>query len=513
MMKVLYAAAEGNPFVKTGGLADVIGALPKALRKLGADVRVVLPLYAAVPESYRSRMKLTAELEVPVGWRMKYCGIWELALEGVTYYFLDNEDYFKREGLYGYGDDGERFAYFGRAALEMIRHIDFVPDIIHSHDWHAGMVGALLEKHYRHDERYRAIRTVFTIHNLQYQGVFPYEVLGDLLGLDHEHFASGQVEYHGCVNYLKAGLVFSDRVTTVSHSYAEEIRSPEYGHGLDGELRFLGSKLSGILNGIDEKLYNPAKDPHLFVNYRTNMAKKAMNKLALQRTLGLPEREEVPMIGMVSRMTAQKGFDLVEDGLPSLLMQDDVQVVILGAGDHHYERLLSDYAARWPNQLSVQLKFDEGLARRIYAGSDLFLMPSRFEPCGISQMLAMRYGALPIVRETGGLKDTVIPYNEYTGEGNGFSFGPHSTQDMLHIVRLALAYYTLPEHWKQIAKNAFAGDYSWKQSAVRYMELYRSLTDAAFAAEVAAAAASEGEVPAVSVATSAVAAAAEEQIV
>jgi len=494
-MKVLFAAAEGSPFVKTGGLADVIGALPKALRKLGADVRVALPKYASIPEEYKSRMRLVAELEVPVGWRMKYCGVWELAHEGVTYCFLDNEQYFNREGLYGYGDDGERFAYFSRAVLEMLRHIDYTPDMIHSHDWHAGMVGALLDKHYRHDGRYRDIRTVFTIHNLQFQGVFPYEVLGDLLGLDHEHFASGKVEYHGCVNYLKAGLVYADRVTTVSGTYAEEIRSPEYGHGLDGELRFLGSKLSGIVNGIDEKSYNPAKDPHLFVNYRSNPAKKAMNKLALQRTLGLPEREEVPMIGLVSRMTAQKGFDLIEDGLPGLLEQDDIQVVLLGAGDRHYEQLLCEYAARFPNKLAVQLKFDEGLARRIYAASDLFLMPSRFEPCGISQLLAMRYGALPIVRETGGLKDTVQPYNEYTGEGNGFSFGPYSTQDMLHTVRLALAYYSLPEHWKIITRNALAGDYSWKQSATAYMELYesivRQLPHAADAHEEVAAAAEQ----------------------
>jgi len=474
-MKVLFAAAEGSPFVKTGGLADVIGALPKALRKLGADVRVAMPKYASIPGEYKDKMRLVAELEVPVGWRMKYCGVWELAHEGVTFCFLDNEQYFNREGIYGYGDDGERFAYFSRAVLEMLRHIDYVPDVVHSHDWHAGMVGALLDKHYRHDERYRSIRTVFTVHNLQFQGVFPYEVLGDLLGLDHEHFASGKVEYHGCINYLKAGLVYADRVTTVSGTYAEEIRSPEYGHGLDGELRFLGSKLSGIVNGIDEKSYNPAKDPHLFVNYRSNLDKKAMNKLALQRTLGLPEREEVPLIGMVSRMTAQKGFDLVADGLPALLEHDDVQVAILGAGDRHYEQLLCEYAARFPEKLTVQLKFDEGLARRIYAASDLFLMPSRFEPCGISQLLAMRYGSLPIVRETGGLKDTVQPYNEFTGEGNGFSFGPYNTQDMLHTVRLALAYYTLPDHWRGIVKNALAGDYSWKRSATRYMELYESI--------------------------------------
>ncbi|CAM4417748.1 glycogen synthase GlgA [Paenibacillus tarimensis] len=474
-MNVLFAAAEGSPFVKTGGLADVIGALPKALRKEGVDVRIVLPKYQAVSKTYREKMKLVAEFQVPVGWRMVYCGLWELTHEGITVYFIDNEHYFKREGVYGYGDDGERFSYYCRAVLEMLRHVEFIPDVIHTHDWHTGMVGALLDKHYRHDERYAAIRNVFTIHNLQFQGVFPYEVLSDLLGLDQEYFSHGKVEFHGNVNFLKAGLVFADRVTTVSGTYAEEIRTPEYGEGLDGELRYLGSKLSGIVNGIDEKVFNPATDPHIYMKYRTNLAKKRENKTALQRMVGLPERPEVPVIGMVSRITVQKGFDLVADAIDGLMEHDDVQIVILGAGDYHYEQLLLHKSLQHPEKLAVQLKFDEHLAHQIYAGSDMFLMPSRFEPCGISQLLAMRYGSLPIVRETGGLKDTVQSYNEFTGEGNGFTFGPYTTHDMVYTIRRALHFYHMPDNWKAVVKNAFAGDYSWSQSARKYLELYEAI--------------------------------------
>ena len=474
-MKVLFAAAEGNPFVKTGGLADVAGALPKALRKEGADVRIVLPKYGTIAQSYKDKMKLVAEIRVPVGWRMKYAGIWELKQDGVPVYFIDNEDYFKRDGIYGYFDDGERFAYFSRAVLEILPHIGFRPDIVHTHDWHTAVTAALLEKHYRHNPFYRDIGTVFTVHNLQFQGHYGYEVLPDLLGLDHDHFASGQVEYHGGVNFLKTGLVFNDRVTTVSPTYADEIRTPAYGEGLDGELRFLGSKLSGIVNGIDDKSYNPATDPHIPVNYKNDLDKKRLNKAELQRALGLPEKPDVPLIGMVSRITVQKGFDLVADGLYGLLEHNDVQLVILGAGDRYYEELLAGQAQRYPEQLSVQLKFDEGLARRIYAGVDMFLMPSRFEPCGISQLISLRYGTVPIVRETGGLKDTVLSYNEFTGEGNGFTFGPYSTHDMLFTIRRALNFYRMPDIWKAIVRNAFAGDYSWGRSARQYLELYEEI--------------------------------------
>ena len=471
-MKVLFAAAECVPFVKTGGLADVVGALPAALRKAGHDVRVVMPYYAAIPDRFRDKMTRIAEIEVPVGWRMVYCGILTLAHDGVTYYFLDNEDYFKRDGLYGYGDDGERFAFFSRAALEILKPVGFQADIVHAHDWHAGVVPVLLHKHYRHDPFYMHMGTVFTIHNLQFQGNFPSDMLWDQLGLDREYFEHGQVEYHGQISYMKAGLVFSDHVTTVSPTYAEEIRTPYFGEGLDGELRYLGAKLTGILNGIDDKSYNPATDPHIYMKYRTNLDKKRENKLALQRELGLPERKEVPLVGMVSRLTAQKGFDLVAEALYGLMEHDDIQLVILGTGDHNFERYFLDQSLRYPHKLSAQIRFDERTARMIYAGADIFLMPSRFEPCGISQMLAMRYGTLPVVRETGGLKDTVQPYNEYTGEGNGFTFGPATAHDMIYTLRRAFHFYHLPDHWKRIVKNAFAGDYSWRSSAGKYVDLY-----------------------------------------
>lgn len=485
-MNILFAATEGYPFLKTGGLADVVAALPKALRKEGADVRVVLPKAVNIPEVLRAAMRLKAEFEVPVGWRMKYGGLWELVHEGIVWYFIDNEQYFKRDGLYGCTDDGERFAYFSRAVLEAIRHMDgFVPDILHTHDWHTGPVGALLDKHYRHEPIYREIRSVFTIHNLQFQGIYPYEVLGDLLGLDHEHYASGQVEYYGKVNYLKAGLVFADRVTTVSPSYAEEIRTPAFGEGLDGELRYMGGRLTGIVNGIDDKSYNPAKDPALAVNYRSNLVKKGLNKAALQREYGLPERPEVPLVGIVSRITTQKGFDLITEGLYGLMEHDDLQLVVLGAGDRHYEDVLSGYAGRYPHKMAVRLGFDEAGARRIYAGADLFLMPSRFEPCGISQLIAMRYGTLPVVRETGGLKDTVQPYNVYTGEGNGFSFAQYTTHDMVMAVRRALEVYREPDRWKRLVKQALAGDYGWNGSARQYMALYGEVLSAASARKAA----------------------------
>jgi starch synthase len=463
--------------MKTGGLADVIGALPQALRKGGADIRIVMPGYSKIPAEYKLKMKLIAEIEVPVGWRQVYCGILELTYDGLTYYFIDNEDYFKRDGIYGYPDDGERFAFFSRAVLEMLRHVNFKPDVIHAHDWHTGAVGALLHKHYRHDPLYAAIGTVFTIHNLQFQGNFPYEVLGDLLGLDREYFTNGLLEYHNQVSFMKAGLVFSDHVTTVSPTYAEEIRTPYFGEGLDGELRYLGGKLTGILNGIDEKSYNPAADPYIFMRYRTNLAKKQENKLELQRELGLPERRDVPLIGMVSRITVQKGFDLVAEAMYGLMEHDDVQLVILGTGEGYYEHFLLEQSFRYPNKLSVQLRFDERTARQIYAASDIFLMPSQFEPCGISQMLAMRYGTLPVVRETGGLKDTVQSYNEFTGEGNGFTFGPSSAHDMIFTLRRALHFYHQPEHWKQIVRNAFSGDYSWGASARQYLDVYRQVAE------------------------------------
>lgn len=434
-MKLLFAAAEGSPFVKTGGLADVIGALPKALRQSGSDARVILPKYKAIPEALRASMTYLTHIEVPMGWRACYCGVFELEHDGVRTYFVDNEYFFgARDGIYGHGDDEERFAFFNRAVLEILPHIGFQPDVIHSHDWHAGMIAPMLHKHYRHNPYYQSIKTVFTIHNLQYQGVFPYSILGGLLGLDDSYFHPGGVEYRGGVSFIKGGINYSDHVTTVSSTYAREIQSEYYGEGLDGTLRWLGSRLSGIVNGIDQQSYNPASDPNLSHPYRSSLNTKRLNKMELQRLLGLEQQRNTPMIGMVGRLTGQKGLDLVERILPELMDYDDVQLVMLGSGDAHYEHVFRDTSNRYPHKLAVQIKFDEGLARKIYASSDLFLMPSRFEPCGLSQLIAMRYGSIPVVRETGGLNDTVLPYNEFTGEGNGFTFTNYNAHDMLHTI-------------------------------------------------------------------------------
>jgi len=475
-MKILFAAAEAAPFIKTGGLADVIGALPKALKQAGHDVRIVLPKYQDIPAAYTDTLRHLGETVVPVGWRRQYGGIEYLVWDGIPVYFIDNEYYFRRDGVYGYWDDGERFAFLNRAVLEILPAIDFIPDILHCHDWHTAMIPLLLKEHFGQHPDYRGIRTVFTIHNLLYQGVFPYEVLGDLLGLPSSYFTADGVEYYGNVSFMKAGLVFADHVTTVSPTYASEIRTEHYGYGLDGLLRALGDRLSGIVNGIDVKLYNPATDPDIPVRYRKSLSKKRENKAALQKELGLPVAPGVPLVGMITRLVEPKGLDLVTRIMDEWLHFDEVQFVVLGTGDPTYEDWFKEAAYRHPDKLSVHIRFNEGLSRRIYAGSDLFLMPSRFEPCGISQLLALRYGSIPVVRETGGLNDTIQAYNEFTGEGNGFSFTNFNAHDLLYTIRRAVSFYHNPGEWKKITANAFAGDYSWNRSAGQYVEIYRRIT-------------------------------------
>ncbi|KWX70034.1 glycogen synthase GlgA [Paenibacillus jilunlii] len=474
-MKVLFAAAEAHPFVKTGGLADVIGALPKALKGEGVDVRVILPKYRGIPEKFVSQMEHVAALTVPVGWRNQYCGIERIVYDGIPVYFIDNEYYFGRDGIYGYMDDGERFSFFNRAVLECLETLDFQPDVLHCHDWHAAVIPMLLQAHYRHNPFYSEIRTVFTIHNLLYQGVFPYSVLGELLGLDDSYFLG--VEYYGNVNFMKAGIVYSDHITTVSPTYSEEIRTAYYGYGLDGLLSSRADSLSGIVNGIDTKIYNPASDPQIYTRYRTNLAKKAENKIALQQELGLPVAPYIPLVAMVTRLVDSKGLDLLTRVLDELLYYDDIQFVLLGTGDEVYERWFREAQWRYPTKLSSQILFSDALSRKIYAASDLFLMPSKFEPCGIGQLLALRYGSIPVVRETGGLNDTVHAYNEVTGEGNGFTFKDYNAHDMMYTLRRAVSFYHKPEHWKKVTKNAFAGDYSWNVSAQQYMEIYNRILE------------------------------------
>ncbi|WDH81066.1 glycogen synthase GlgA [Paenibacillus urinalis] len=476
-MNVLFAAAEGHPFIKTGGLADVIGALPQALRKNGVDVRVVLPKYKGINDRYREKMEPVTVADVYVGWRKQYCGVERLVHNGITFYFLDNEYYFGRDGIYGYMDDGERFAFYNRAVLEVIPFLDFEPDVIHCHDWHTGMIPLIKKAHYDHLPEYQSIRTVFTIHNLLYQGIFPYEVHHDLLNLHDQYFTMDGVEYYGNLNFMKAGLVYSDHVTTVSPTYAEEIKTAHYGYGLDGLLRSLGGKLSGIVNGIDTDSYNPENDRDLAAVYTSaDMELKLKNKTALQLELGLPVRPEVPVIAMVTRLVESKGLDLVCRTLDELLYYDDVQFILLGTGEHAYEHWFYEAGLRHPEKMSAQIRFNEGLSRRFYAGSDLFLMPSMFEPCGISQLLALQYGSIPIVRETGGLNDTVQAYNEFTGEGTGFTFTNYNAHDMLFTIRRALQFYGLKDHWQIIMSNAMNGDYSWDVSAEAYTDIYERLT-------------------------------------
>lgn len=474
MLKVLLVAAEGVPFAKRGGLADVVGSLPRELRRQGVDARVVLPLYGDIPPSLREQMTYQGHWTVPVGWRRQYCGLFSMVQQEVPFYFLDNEYYFHRPGLYGYDDDAERFAFFSRAVLETVPYLDFAPHIIHVHDWHTAPVCVLLAAHYRRQPPYDA-RTVCTVHNLAYQGVVPIPVAQDLLSLGEEYFTTAGLEFYGQANFLKAGLVYADKITTVSTTYAGEIQTPQYGEKLDGVLRQRRSDLYGIVNGLDYEVYDPATDPYLFAPYTCRaLAGKKRNKVELQRALGLPVRPEVPLLAMVSRLVAGKGLDLVAAALEEILAQD-VQLVVLGTGEERYEAMFHAAAQRYPDRVSINLVFDEALAHRIYGGADFLLMPSAFEPCGISQLIAMRYGTVPIVRETGGLRDTVQPYNEYTGAGTGFSFALYDAGAMLHVIKYALGIYRDEKKFRRLRQNAMAADYSWHSSAQAYRRVYEML--------------------------------------
>lgn len=476
MMKVLFVASECVPFVKTGGLADVIGSLPKELVKQQVDVRVVLPKYEDIPNEYKEQMSLKKTFNVRLSWRNQYCGVEELIIDGVTFYFIDNEYYFKRTGLYGHYDEAERFAYFNRAVLEMLIHLDFQPDIIHCHDWQTGLIPLYLKEQYQHSDFYRQMKTVFTIHNLKYQGIFPPIILGDILALGTEFLADEKLGFYGQVSYMKAALNYAHKLTTVSKTYAHEIQTPYYGEQLDGVLRVRSQDLTGIVNGIDYAEYNPLTDPYIYVNYRNSLTKKRENKVALQNELGLPVNKDVPMIGIVSRFVEQKGFDLVAHVIHEIL-QNDVQLVVLGTGDKKYEDLFLYMKHHYPDKVSANITFHEGFARKIYASSDLFLMPSKYEPCGIGQLIALRYGAVPIVRETGGLFDTVSPFIEETGEGNGFTFANYNAHDMLYTINRALNIYRQDHLWKIIFKNTFKNNYSWQYSAQEYIKLYESITN------------------------------------
>lgn len=475
-MKILLCASECFPFIKTGGLADVVGSLPKDLAAQGAEVAVMLPKYRRIDDCYIRKMQHVCDFTLLFGSYSVYCGVDRIEQDGVSFCFIDNLAMFGGDKIYtGNEDDGFHFAFFCRAVLESFKHLNYYPDVIHCNDWQTGLIPVLLNDQYRYAEGYRDIHTVYTIHNLKFQGLFDWTRINSVLGLNDGYFSPNNLEFYGLLSFMKAGLVFSNRITTVSPTYAEEIRTGYFGERLDGLLRARQNVLTGILNGIDTVSFDPNTDMHLPVHYNVNdLGNKKVCKELLQKELGLEQRD-VPVIGLVSRLTAQKGLDLITCVLDDI-MRMDVQFVIVGTGDAYFENAFRDAQYRYPNRFILCARHDEALARRVYAACDMYLMPSQFEPCGLSQMIAMRYGTIPIVRETGGLRDSVLPYNWYTDDGNGFSFHDYNAHDMLHVLEHAVGYwYDDPEMWVRLMKRAMKTDFSWAASARKYMELYRNL--------------------------------------
>lgn len=472
-MKVLYVASEANPFMASGGLGDVAGSLPIALRKRLIGCRVVMPLYDSIKQEYKDEMKFITSISVPVSWRRQYCGIFEAKRNGVIFYFLDNQYYFKRDGIYGHYDDAERFAFFSRAVLEIIPHLDWKPDIIHCNDWQSALTPLYYSCYYANQPGYENIKTVFTIHNIQYQGKYGDELLNDVLGIAPEY--NNLILYDGLVNFMKAGIECANKVTTVSPTYAKEILDPWYSYGLDPILNQRSWKLSGILNGIDTDSYNPATDPNIFKNYDESNFKegKAVNKKELQQAMGMAVRDDVPLVGIVSRLVGHKGFDLMKAVLEKSLWERDIQYVVLGSGEWQYESFFRELHNKYPDKVGVTIGFIPELARKIYAGADMFLMPSKSEPCGLSQMVSLRYGTIPIVRETGGLKDSITDSGD--GEGNGFTFKTYDAYDMLGAIYRAVDAYSNKDYWQTLVKRALECDMSWGKSANEYIKMYKAL--------------------------------------
>lgn len=469
-MKVLYCTSESNPFAASGGLGDVAGSLPAALRQRLIGCRVVMPYYSCIPQELKNNMRFLLSLTVPVAWRKQYCGVFEANYEGVIYYFIDNQYYFNRDGLYGHYDDAERFAFFSRACLEILPHIDFKPDVIHCNDWQTALIPVYYSVFYCHNPWYHGIKTLFTIHNIQYQGKYGADINTEVVGLPEADF--GLIEYDGKANFMKGAIETANRVSTVSPSYANEIKDPWFSYGLDGILREREWKLSGILNGIENKNYDPGTDYHLYNNYWVdNLDGKSKCKRALQERLGLAQRWEVPIIAMVTRMVSHKGLDLVCDGFAQLMRDEDVQFVILGSGDEQYESFFRAMHKKYPGRVCSCYGYNNELARKIYSGADLFLMPSRSEPCGLSQLIALRYGTIPIVREVGGLRDSII--DSGGGDGNGFTFKNYDSADMLNAIRRAIAGYWRRDDWWILVQRAMRWDNSWAQSAGKYIQLYK----------------------------------------
>ena len=477
-MRILYVSAEVEPFAKSGGLGDVLGALPKAIAKHDNEVAVVMPKYGRIIEpKYQSEMEYLGYYYVDVAWRHQYCGLFRLVKDNVTYYFLDSEFYFGGD-MYCFADN-ERFAFFAKAALDLVSYLDQPFDVIHCNDWSSGLVPVLFDAFYRGNSLYANTKLVYTIHNLRYQGWMSKAEAQDLTGLSDFYFTQDRLMYGDTVNLMKGAIVFSDAVTTVSDTYAREITTPEFGEYLDGLMNQYAYKTHGILNGVDYKAYNPWWDKHIYQRYSKKGVKdgKIANKLQLQQELGLPQDGEVMMIGLISRLVDQKGLHLV-DRVMERLANCRVQFVVLGTGEQRYEDMFRYYQGRYPDKISANIRFNNQLAHKIYAACDLFLMPSDFEPCGLSQIIALKYGTLPLVRETGGLKDTVISYNEYTGKGNGFSFTYSNADDMWYTLCRAMQfYYDKPDVWEQIVHNGLKCSFSWAKSSKKYLALYNSLTN------------------------------------
>ena len=476
-MKILYATSEAVPFCKTGGLADVAGSLPPALAAEGAQVAVILPLYQRVKERFGDQLTYLCYDYVDLAWRHNYCGLFSMEKDGVTWYFLDNEQYFNRPDLYGYMDDGERFGFFSRAVVRMLPHLGFWPEVIHCNDWQTALVPIYLKDDGVREDRFRSIRTTLTIHNIEYQGRYGKNTLGDLFGLDHGWADDGTILMDGDVNLLKGAILCADAVNAVSPTYANELKMAYFAHRLDGIMRQCGYKLSGVLNGIDMARYDPAADTHIARNYsKDDMSGKDVCKAELQRLLGLREEPYVPIVGIVSRLVSHKGLDLICEVLHDM-MELPLQLVILGKGDRKYEEFFHWASQQYPGRMAVRLDYNEDLSMAIYAGADLFLMPSKSEPCGLSQMIAMRYGTVPIVRETGGLKDTVQPYEAWRDAGTGFTFANYASGDMLYVIREAVYLYKdYPDAFGRLRQRAMSCDFSWKRSAGEYLRIYAGIT-------------------------------------
>lgn len=475
-MQIVFASAECAPFVKTGGLGDVAGSLPAALVRAGAEVIVMVPKYATIKDEYKAQMEHFSDFYVSLGWRNEYCGLEKLEHDGVTYMFIDNERYFARDYPYGFFDDGERFAFFSKAITESLQHLPagFECDILHCNDWQTALAPVFLREFYQGLPLYDRVKTVFSIHNVAFQGQFSDTVMEDILGVAHIPAAASQLRCDACsINYMLGALRYADAITTVSPTYANEIQTPEFGEGLDGVLRERSYALQGILNGIDVAAFDPATDKRIAANYTVeDRGGKAVCKAKLQEELGLEVRDDRPLMVMVTRLTRQKGMDLVMYALDRIL-SGGVQVAVLGTGDRDYEDGLRYFQDKYPGTMAARIEFDPALSQRMYAAADMFLMPSKFEPCGLSQIIAMRYGTLPIVRETGGLKDTVIPYNEFTGEGTGFSFSNFNGDEMGDAVfRAARLFWDNREAWNQLVTQAMSQDFSWTRSADKYLDLY-----------------------------------------